>query len=94
VVLVFGLVRLAAAFSPVPGGIGVTELGLSVLLVRAGANEPAAVAAIVAFRAVTFLLPLLLGTVCFACWRWSRRRSRTAVAPTGTAGLVALPTAG
>lgn len=94
VVLVFGLVRMAAAFSPVPGGIGVTELGLSVLLVRAGAAEPAAVAAIVAFRAVTFLLPLLLGTLCFACWRWSRRRSRGEVARTAPAVRVPLPTAG
>lgn len=94
VVLVFGLVRMAAALSPVPGGIGVTELGLGVLLVRAGATDPAAVAAIVAFRTVTFLLPLLLGTLCFACWRWARRRRRGTVVRPAPAVRGPLPSAG
>jgi putative heme transporter len=73
ILITFGVVRLAAALTPIPGGIGITELGLAALLIRFGGPEPAVVAAVLTFRSITFLLPLMTGGVCLAAWRWSGR---------------------
>lgn len=70
VLVSYGLVRLGAALTPLPGGIGVAELGLAALLIRAGGPEPRVLAAVITFRAITFLLPMLTGSACFAAWRW------------------------
>ena len=82
IIVAYGLVRLGAALAPIPGGIGVTELGLATLLVRFGGPEPAVFAAVVTYRALTFLLPILTGGACFVLWRWRRR-------PLGATGAVA-----
>lgn len=75
IVLAFGMVRLASALSPIPGGIGVSEVGATLLLGRFGAPEPAVLATVVTHRAITFLVPLILGGVCLG-W-WHRRTRRT-----------------
>ena len=74
IVLAFGMVRLAAALSPLPGGIGVSEFGTTLLLSRFGVPEPAVLATVVTHRAITFFVPLLLGGVLLA--RWHRRSGR------------------
>ncbi len=71
IVVAYGLVRLGAALTPLPGGIGVTEAGLAALLVRAGGPTSDVVAAVLAYRAITFLLPLFAGSVSFAAWRFA-----------------------
>ena len=68
IVLAFGMVRLAAALSPLPGGIGVSEIGATLLLMRFGAPEGAVLATVLTHRGITFLTPLLVGGVCVAWW--------------------------
>ncbi len=62
----FAFVRLLAALPVTPGGFGVVELGY-VAYLTAGADELAAevTAAVLLFRAVTFLVPVGLGA---AAW--------------------------
>jgi uncharacterized protein (TIRG00374 family) len=42
---------------PIPGGIGVSELGLTVGLAAAGMSDEAALAAVLLYRVSTFYLP-------------------------------------
>jgi uncharacterized membrane protein YbhN (UPF0104 family) len=72
---VLSLVRVLLAISPVPGGIGVAEVGLVATLVAAGADRPAAMGAAVLFRAVTWLVPLLTGVASWGLWRRARVRA-------------------
>jgi phosphatidylglycerol lysyltransferase len=62
VLAVFLLAQIVGAGSQVPGGLGVFESVFLVLLAP-GARAPAVVGALVAFRAVYYLLPLLLSTL-------------------------------
>ncbi len=72
VLIAYGLVRLAVALTPIPGGVGVTEFGLVALLARFGGPESTVLAAVLVFRALTFVLPIVTGGVCFAVWRYRR----------------------
>lgn len=65
-------VSLLATFVPVPGGIGVTEFGLTVGLTAAGMSEEAALAAVVLYRISTFYLPPVWG---FFAMRWLQRNA-------------------
>lgn len=69
VLIVFVLVRLAASLTAIPGGIGVTEVGLAALLARFGTPDAPALASVLTFRAITFLLPIAVGAVSLAAWR-------------------------
>jgi putative heme transporter len=74
VLIAYGLVRLVVALTPIPGGIGVTELGLAALLVRFGGDEAVVLAAVLTYRALTFALPIVTGGICFLAWRFEHRR--------------------
>ena len=78
VLVAFVFVRTAAALTAVPGGIGVTEIGLTALLSRTGAPESSVLGAVLVYRAITFLLPIVVGTASFALWRHRRRRASAA----------------
>jgi uncharacterized membrane protein YbhN (UPF0104 family) len=65
-------VSLLATFVPVPGGIGVTEFGLTVGLTAVGMTEEAALAAVVLYRVSTFYLPPVWG---FFAMRWLQRNA-------------------
>lgn len=65
-------VSLLATFVPVPGGIGVTEFGLTVGLTAAGMPEEAALAAVVFYRVSAFYLPPVWG---FFAMRWLQRNA-------------------
>lgn len=66
------LARALLTVAPVPGGVGVAEVGLVTLLVGAGADQPGAVGAVVLFRAVTWLAPIALGSLGWWWWRRSQ----------------------
>lgn len=74
--VVFLLAQLAALAAQVPGGLGIIE-AVVVWALGPGAGTAAVVGAVLAYRAIYFLLPLLLAT---ALWggretlRWRRRR--------------------
>lgn len=79
VIRAFALVRVVSSFVPIPGGIGVMELGLVGALSTAGATRPEAVAAMAIYRGLTFFLPILTGTIGALVWR--RRQSVPVDAP-------------
>jgi len=67
----FAFVRLLTVLPITPGGLGITELGLvSVLAAGAGPRASAQVtAAVLLYRAVTYLPPIPLGAAAFLAWR-------------------------
>lgn len=73
----FAFVRLLSVLPVTPGGIGVVELGLTGPLVvgldAVGAARVAA--AVLLYRAVTYLLPVPLGAGAYVWWRHTRRGS-------------------
>jgi uncharacterized protein (TIRG00374 family) len=69
----FAIVRLATALPITPGGIGVVEVGMAAALVVAGGEEAAVVAAVLVYRALTYLLQVALGVVSYGLWRRATR---------------------
>jgi uncharacterized membrane protein YbhN (UPF0104 family) len=63
-------VSLLAGLLPIPGGIGVTEGGLTFGLVRAGVPEETAFAIVMLYRLSTFYIPPIWG---FFALRWLER---------------------
>jgi putative heme transporter len=66
---------LLSAIPLTPGGLGVTDVGLSGALIAFGANQPSAVGAVLLCRAVTWLPPIFLGSLATAWWRRQRARA-------------------
>jgi uncharacterized membrane protein YbhN (UPF0104 family) len=75
VLAVFAFARLATAIPFTPGGAGLVEAVLIGGLVAAGGAKPQVVAAVLLYRALTWLLPIPLG---IGCYLWWRRQSRVA----------------
>ena len=73
----FTMVRVLVAVAPVPGGVGVAEVGLVTLLGDAGADRAGAAGAVVLFRAATWLVPIVTGAIGWTWWH----RGRTDVSP-------------
>ena len=67
----FAFVRLLTVLPITPGGLGITELGLiAALAVGAGHRDGAQVtAAVLLYRAVTYLPPIPLGAIACLTWR-------------------------
>jgi uncharacterized membrane protein YbhN (UPF0104 family) len=70
-VLINTVVSLFAGLLPVPGGIGVSEAGLTLGLTAAGLSSEVAFAVALAYRFVSFYLPPIWG---FFCYRWLIKR--------------------
>ncbi|NLV54832.1 MAG: flippase-like domain-containing protein [Acidimicrobiales bacterium] len=65
--LINTVVSLFAGLLPVPGGIGVTEAGLTLGLTRVGVDPEVAFAAALMYRMASFYLPPIWG---WFCYRW------------------------
>ena len=61
----FAFVRLISALPITPGGLGVIELGLTAALVTAGGPRAEVVASVLVYRALTYVLPVALGTLAY-----------------------------
>ncbi len=80
VLAVFAFIRLISALPITPGGVGVVELGLTVGLqvaadltnVSETTFEAKIAAAVLVFRAITFLLPVPLGAISYLIWRTNK----------------------
>jgi uncharacterized protein (TIRG00374 family) len=76
VLAAFAFARLITAIPLTPGGLGVVELALTTTLVAAGGDEPRVVAAVLVYRALTYVLPIPIGAACYLAWpritRWKR----------------------
>lgn len=84
---VFAFARLATAVPFSPGGLGVVELALTTGLVAAGGGRAPVVAAVLVYRALTYLLQIPLGGVAYVLWRRTVRRA--GARPAGWDGAVA-----
>jgi glycosyltransferase 2 family protein len=71
-ILINTVVTLFAGILPVPGGVGITEGGLSLGLTRAGVPAALALAIALSYRFVTFYLPPLWGYLSLR-WLTARR---------------------
>ena len=75
----FAFVRLLTALPITPGGLGITELGL-VGTMAAGARPGATAqvtAAVLLYRAVTYLPPIPLGAAAYLIWQHAPTLLRT-----------------
>jgi putative heme transporter len=61
VLLAYGVAQVAGSFPVVPGGLGIVEGSLAVVLVAYGAGRVPAVSAALAFRLVNFWLAIAVG---------------------------------
>ncbi len=70
-ILINTVVSLFAGLLPIPGGMGVSEAGLTLGLTAAGLPNEIAFAAAIAYRFASFYLPPVWG---FFCYRWLVKR--------------------
>ena len=69
---VFAFARLLTAIPFTPGGLGVIELALITGLSTAGGPRALVAAAVLVFRALTFVLPILIGLGTYVFWQRNR----------------------
>jgi uncharacterized membrane protein YbhN (UPF0104 family) len=72
VLAVFAFARLLTAIPLTPGGLGVVEVALIAGLSAAGGARAGVAAAVLVFRALTYVLPIPLGLVTYVIWRRTR----------------------
>lgn len=73
VLAIYQIAHIGLVLSRIPGGLGVLE-SLMVLMLAPAANAPRVLAAMLAFRAVFFLVPLVLAVAWFVANEVRRRR--------------------
>lgn len=78
---VFAVVRLGLAVPVTPGGVGVAEAGYAAALVSSGAAAEPAVAAVLLFRAASYLVPIPVGAACWFAWRARPRAEEASPCP-------------
>ena len=76
--VVFSLVRVVIALSPIPGGTGLAEVGLIVLLERAGVSTIDATGMTLLYRFLTWFLPIVVGSATW--WRYNHGRPVAVIA--------------
>ena len=69
---VFAFARLLTAIPFTPGGLGVIELALITGLAAAGGARASVAAAVLTFRALTYVLPIPIGLATYIFWQRNR----------------------
>jgi uncharacterized protein (TIRG00374 family) len=72
VLAVFSFARLLTAIPITPGGLGVVEVALIAGITAAGGPPAQVAAAVLVFRALTYVLPIPIGLVTYIVWRRNR----------------------
>ena len=67
--------RLLSTVGITPGGVGITEIGSTAVLIAFGANPAAATAGVVLFSIYIHLLEIPLGAIGWVIWGVSRKKS-------------------
>jgi putative heme transporter len=91
-IISFGLANVLAVIPLTPGGVGVIEGTLLTTLVGFGLTANSASLGIVGYRGAQYLLPMLVGGVCYVSlkvgpWSIERRDSMTGLREAAGAGL-------
>jgi len=68
----FAVVRLVTAVPITPGNLGIVEVGLAAALSIAGGDESLVVAAVLIYRALSYLLQVPLGLVAYGIFKSKR----------------------
>jgi uncharacterized protein (TIRG00374 family) len=66
---VFAFARLLTAIPFTPGGLGIIEVALITGLAAAGGQRTEVAAAVLIFRALTYVLPIPIGLATYVFWR-------------------------
>lgn len=81
---VFFIAHLLGTFAPTPGGVGVVEAGVTGALVAAGVDTTTALAGVLVYRFLTYVVPIIFGAALYLTWRVrSVRRCSATLAPHG-----------
>jgi putative heme transporter len=72
VLAIFAFARLVTAIPLTPGGVGVVELALIAGLTQAGGHGANVVAAVLLYRLLTYVLPIVIGAGTYIYWRRNR----------------------
>lgn len=75
--VVFMFARLITAIPLTPGGVGIVEVALITGLAAAGGARAQVAAAVLLFRALTYVLPIPFGLATYVFWRRNRSWRRT-----------------
>jgi uncharacterized membrane protein YbhN (UPF0104 family) len=70
--VVFAFARLLTAIPFTPGGVGIIEFALITGMAGAGGPRDLVAAAVLVFRALTFVLPIPIGLATYVFWRRNR----------------------
>jgi uncharacterized protein (TIRG00374 family) len=91
VLLAYGVAQVVGSLPVVPGGLGIVEGSLAVVLVAYGVGQVTAISAALAFRLVNFWLVIAVGWLSAGAIAHRFRRGRASAAgPTPEAGLQAI----
>jgi putative heme transporter len=74
VLLAFGVAQVVASLPLIPGGIGIVEGSLAVILVAYGTKKVPALAVVLIYRLLTFWLVIIVGWACIGVIEWRARR--------------------
>jgi putative heme transporter len=85
---VFALARLLTAVPLTPGGVGVVELALIAGLSGGSGHDAQVVAAVLMFRLLTYVLPIVMGGLTYLVWR-GKGSWRDSAPPLTTSGVIA-----
>jgi hypothetical protein len=80
VLLAFGVSQIVASLPLIPGGLGIVEGSLAVILVAYGAKKVPALAVVLVYRLLTFWLVIIVGWISIGVIEWRVRRGVTGVA--------------
>jgi putative heme transporter len=72
VLATFAFARLLTVIPLTPGGVGIVELALIAGLTAAGGDDAQTVAAVLIYRLLTYVLPIVLGACTYLYWRRNR----------------------
>ncbi|MGD0692867.1 MAG: flippase-like domain-containing protein, partial [Acidimicrobiales bacterium] len=84
----FGVSQIVASLPLIPGGLGIVEGSLAVILVAYGAKKVPALAVVLIYRLLTFWAVIIVGWISIAVIEWRVRRESTSLTtgPVGTTG--------
>ncbi len=86
VLLAYAVAGLLALIPITPGGLGIVEAGLSALLILAGVPGVDAVVATLAYRIISYWLPILVGPFAYFAFRLRYGKPGQGSGGGGTAG--------
>lgn len=89
VLLAYGVAQVVAAIPLVPGGIGIVEGSLAVILAAYGGGRVTALSVALVYRLVSFWLCIAVGAIALGVLAWRERQQETQLDALAPAALTA-----